>query len=190
MASAKSTLKSKIRRLQPGEPLPTGKPHRYVTSHGYVVLRWRVAAPAYVEVHEHRLVCGMPPNHLHIHHINGIKHDNRRENLQIMTPSAHASLAVTFDTDAAMKAYAAGASYPELSRMFGVHQVSIMRALKNRGMISRPSPKHKTHCNYGHKLSGTNLTIWVAPNGRRVRHCRTCARERARKHYLRSTVRG
>src|SRR5687768_7439307 len=75
----KVTPKS-VRLLQPGEPVPSGKPGRYKNIHGYIVLRWRVGRSQYVECLEHRLQCGLPVNQ-HVHHKNHQKDDNRPENL-------------------------------------------------------------------------------------------------------------
>ncbi len=180
MADAKFTRRG-IWRLQPGEPLPSGDPSRYVTPHGYVVLRWLVAPACYVEIFEHRLVCGRPPAGLEVHHINGVKTDNRRENLQVITPSKHGQLAVTFDVEKAIEAYRSGMSYPAIGRMLGVCHVGVMRAMKHRGHVSRPSPKDKTHCKHGHPFDEKNTYVW---RGSR-RHCKTCNRDRMR-NYLRA----
>lgn len=171
MAKRKSTP---IRRLQPGEPIPDGEPKRYVTYHGYVVLRWRTSG-GFVEVHEHRLNAGMPPRHLVVHHINGDKLDNRPQNLKVMTPSHHAGLAITFDAEEAAALYRSGWTFPNLSRKYGVHQVSIMRALKNRGLQPRQRPQDQTHCKNGHEFTPENTYRWGKTNSR---SCRACNRVR------------
>jgi len=80
------------RRLQPGDAIPDWEPRRYRHSNGYVVLRWLVAPCTYVEAFEHRVVMGLPPVEIQIHHINGVKTDNRRENLVGLSVSDHAIL--------------------------------------------------------------------------------------------------
>jgi len=42
----------------------------------------------------------------------------------------------------------------------------------------------KTHCDYGHTLSGDNL--WIQSNG--SRHCRACWKRRNQDRYLRKTM--
>lgn len=86
------------RQLRAGEPLPEGEPSRYLNDRGYVRLRWLVGVGEYVEVYEHRLVMGIPPREMEIHHINGIKTDNRRANLVALSKSDHAILHSITDT--------------------------------------------------------------------------------------------
>jgi len=76
-----------------GENHPRWKGGKDIMANGYV----RVTTKPYTRETEHRLVM---EKHLgrklkseeHIHHINGIKTDNRIENLQIITNSEHMSI--------------------------------------------------------------------------------------------------
>src|SRR5258707_5551616 len=72
-----------IRTLRADEPIPAGEPRRYKDGRGYVRLRWLVGHAEYVEEYEHRLVAGRPD--AEVHHLNGNKADNGRENLLILT---------------------------------------------------------------------------------------------------------
>jgi hypothetical protein len=78
-----------IRSLRYDEPLPEGEPRRYRSGSGYVRLRWKVAPNTYVEEYEHRIVAGRPHPRFHVHHKNEIKHDNRPENLEVLTAEEH-----------------------------------------------------------------------------------------------------
>jgi hypothetical protein len=53
---------------------------------------------SYVEAYEHRVVMGLPDHALEIHHVNGVKTDNRRENLVALSKSDHAILHGITDT--------------------------------------------------------------------------------------------
>lgn len=72
--------------------MPEGQPKRYLNDAGYVRLRWKVGVEEYVEVYEHRLVAGMPPEEMHVHHRNRVRADNRAENLQVLTFEEHRAL--------------------------------------------------------------------------------------------------
>lgn len=73
---------------------------RVRTSNGYVrvFLPEHPLATADGYVLEHRLVLheaeiAIPPKH-HVHHVNGNKADNRRENLAVLSPAEHLRLHV------------------------------------------------------------------------------------------------
>lgn len=44
--------------------------------------------------------------------------------------------------------------------------------------------REKTHCNDGHLLDGPNLSL-VLSHGKRIRHCKACARRRSREWMAR-----
>jgi AraC-like DNA-binding protein len=81
-----------IRKLRHDEPVPDGEPKRYRNGTGYVRLRWLVAPQTYVEEYEHRIVAGRPHPRFDVHHLNGVKDDNRPENLRVLTRAEHAAL--------------------------------------------------------------------------------------------------
>lgn len=81
--------RTRIRTLRPGEPLPEGEPRRYPNDRGYVRLRWKVGPAEYVEVYEHRLVAGLPD--AEVHHRDGDKANNDRDNLLPLDKREHAT---------------------------------------------------------------------------------------------------
>ncbi len=75
---------------------PNYKKGRYVDKHGYVVVLKRRGRRNYY-VYEHRMVmekhlgrCLRPDEQ--VHHLNGVKTDNRIENLQVLSASEHTQL--------------------------------------------------------------------------------------------------
>jgi len=69
------------------EDVPLGVPRRELSAAGYVWLVWKLGYYNYARCYEHRLVTGFQSGH--VHHLNGIKSDNRLENLEIISAHAH-----------------------------------------------------------------------------------------------------
>lgn len=133
-----------IRRLEAGEPLPAGKPRRYLTNDGYVLCRWRIGPQTYVEALEHRMIAGRDAEN--VHHVNGDKTDNRPENLEPITASAHTQKHTkpSFDVVEAAQLYRDGWSLPRLAKKYGLNAVSVMRTLKRRGVQMRSKRRYRS----------------------------------------------
>lgn len=129
------------RRLRDDEPVPDTEPVKYRTSAGYVLLRWKVGVRSYVEALEHRIVTGRVSKE--VHHINGIKDDNRPENLMPVTSTQHGAEHATWNIAEACELYQQGWSLPRLQAKYGKDNVQIMRSLKLRGVQMRGSAEHK-----------------------------------------------
>lgn len=127
-----------IRFLTCGDEIPSGQPRKYRNSGGYVRLRWP-DGDGFVEALEHRVVMGLPPADISVHHINMVRHDNRPENLQLIRPSDHASLhnPTEFDVDEAVRLYALGLSTLEIGVRLGVDPSNVYRQLDRRGVPLR-----------------------------------------------------
>ncbi|WP_229434713.1 HNH endonuclease [Nocardia farcinica] len=156
-----------IRQLKSGERVPDGEPARYPHQRGYIRLRWRIGTNQYVEVYEHRVVDGVVTDAEEVHHVNGVKDDNRPENLQPMTKHEHAkhhgehatrSYGPYRSREAMEKAeraaarraaraavsremrelYEAGMSTVEIGKRYGIDASGVSRRLRQVGTRMRP----------------------------------------------------
>lgn len=127
----------KARYLSHGDPIPDGKPGREIDTRGYVRLVWRSGAGQRVFVYEHRLVMGVPPSNMHVHHINGDKGDNRPENLEVLTPAEHAERHRLLNDDEIAGLYKDGLTMEEVGRELGTDSGNVSRALARAGVAAR-----------------------------------------------------
>jgi len=124
-----------IRQLRAGDVIPSGEPKRYRAAHGYIRLRWHVSPYECVEAYEHRVIAGMDAEH--VHHINGVRDDNRPENLRAVTTLEHGAEHARWDIDEACEMYRRGGSLVDIQRHYHIGTAAAMRALKLRGVRMR-----------------------------------------------------
>ena len=125
-----------LRSLRDDEPVPDATPRRYVAPNGYVALRWTIAPREEVEAWEHRIVMGRPKGKA-VHHKNGVRHDNRLENLEICTSSEHGVHHRKHDWDEVVRLYQSGMSQPEVAECVGADAGQVSRILKRMGVPAR-----------------------------------------------------
>lgn len=128
-----------MRVLRPGERVPQDAPQRHRSSHGYMRLVWYVGWRSYVWAYEHRvgsdgrIVAGE-----HVHHVNGDKADNGRENLRTLSVQEHMSAHHRVDWhDQAARLYVRGMSCTEVGRAVGRDPATVYRALASNGVSIR-----------------------------------------------------
>jgi DNA-binding CsgD family transcriptional regulator len=141
--------RSPIRYLKAGEPLPPGEPRRYLSSGGYVRLRWRVGS-GYVEAWEHRVVVGALPGE-HVHHRNEKRDDNALSNLEKISASEHSLLhahdprpgRTVLPPEEIASLYRAGETTIQIGQRFGVSPGSISKVLTRHRIETRTSFDYK-----------------------------------------------
>jgi HNH endonuclease len=138
-----------IRTLKPGERVPDGAPRRHPSDHGYIRLRWKVGTKAYVETYEHRVIDGRVTTEEHVHHVNGVRTDNRPENLRPMSAEDHS--VVHGDPVwwvRAARLYTSGLSTYQVGKRLTRDPASVYRALVKMGVPLRKEariaiPRHE-----------------------------------------------
>ena len=137
-------IKTVIKRLPQGDPIPSGTPRRYVQkSTGYIILRWRVGPKQLVECLEHRAVMGNPKG-MHVHHKNHDRTDNRPENLEVLSPAEHGAEHRLIDPAEVRRLYESGMSYPQIAERLGCDNSVALRAGRKVGLVSRSSAEAHT----------------------------------------------
>ncbi len=100
-----------IRSLRPDEDDPEGEPRRYVSSGGYVRLRWKVGVKEYVERYE-------------------------RDDSGSLVRTIR-SRAKRVDWEEAARLYESGLSQPQVARIMKCNAGALSRALSERGVVIR-----------------------------------------------------
>lgn len=134
----RSRYRVTTRYLAPGEAVPEHEPRRYLASHGYIRLRWKVAPKTYVETYEHRVFNGRVTDAEHVHHVNRDRADNRPSNLRPLSADDHAleHAAIPWWAQAAML-YTQGLSTYEVGEKLSRNPATVYRALKRMGVQIR-----------------------------------------------------
>lgn len=131
-----------IRTLRHGDPIPEGEPRRYINSQGYYRLRWKVGKRRYVEAYEHRVVMGLPPDDLHVHHVNEDKTDNRAENLRVLSPCEHLRHHQADPrAEEIAEMYESGMGMVEIAEETGLNHGAVSRIVRREGVETRGNPR-------------------------------------------------
>lgn len=133
-------MRDQITTLKHGDPVPAEAPARYFNQQGYVRLRWKVAPWTYVEAYEHRVVMGLPPDEIHVHHRNHDRADNRPENLELVEASVHIADHAEerrLNVAHAYELYSGGMRLADVAAVMGCHPASLSKAFAREGLKAR-----------------------------------------------------
>src|SRR3954464_8422549 len=118
------------RMLRPGEQIPEGEPRRYLSSHGYMRLRWQVAPRSYIETYEHRVFEGRVRTEDHVHHVDRIRTNNTPANLRPLSAGEHRHVHMPqLWAEEAGRLYLAGLSTYQVGKAVGKDPSTVWRAL-------------------------------------------------------------
>ena len=150
-----------IRYLRDDEPLPDSEPRRYRGSAGYVRLRWRLGPGELVEALEHRVLVGRPAG-MDVHHINGVKDDNRIENLQAIPRRDHMrEHNLRIDEKAAAEMYASGMSTVQIGESLSHDASVVWRALDRQGVKCRSFSEALTRLHIDDQVRELHALGWT-----------------------------
>lgn len=128
---------AEIERITCLDDVPPRPPdHRRVTGAGYVSLRWKVDVGTYLECYEHRLVMGFPDGV--VHHRNGVKDDNRLENLEVLGVGEHTrEHKKRLDDAVVVTLHRTGLSTYKIAGIVGAHASTVWRSLQRSGLTGQ-----------------------------------------------------
>jgi hypothetical protein len=136
-------LQVRVEALPVGVAPPLSKPRRYKNAAGYARFRWRLAPDLYVETYEHRIVAeralgrSLSADEV-VHHVNGIRDDNRSGNLEVLSNSEHTRRHVLkVDVARVAALYRDGWSTPRIARELRTYAGNIYKHLMRAGVPIR-----------------------------------------------------
>ncbi len=132
--------KPTIAYISTADQMPTSKPRRYISSSGYVRLRWKIGKRHYVEAWEHRVISGATVGE-HAHHIDHDRSNNSPDNLQRAPAREHMEHHCRErrmqDIEDMIRAYMGGESPGVIAARYGRNSAAVYRALRNAGVPMR-----------------------------------------------------
>jgi hypothetical protein len=107
-------------------------------------LRWKVTPGEYVECYEHRVEDGRVTTASQVHHRNGIRSDNRPENLERVTIPQHGERHRRVDWTQIARDYAAGDTTTQIAARYGLNSGTVSRIVRAEGVPTRRPRDYET----------------------------------------------